>query len=77
MYVLQGQLRKTLKPTVNSLIRPGKSTAYQIFTTCRILVKICEKSIDTHHFVVDFNDAYDSIIRSCLYIDLSEFGIPK
>ena len=86
-------LCKHLKPYLSSIIgpyqcdfRPGKSTVDQMFTLRQNLEKTHEFNIDTHHLLIDFKQAYDSIrsyvcirytCKACLYVQayLSRYQI--
>jgi hypothetical protein len=52
------------------------STEDQIFTVRQILEKCSKHGKDTHHLVVDFKAAYDSINRRSLYAAMKEMNIP-
>ena len=81
--ILSAVVCERLKPFVNNLIgpyqcgfRPGKSTIDQIFTLRQVLEKSQEVKIGTHHLLVDFKAAHDSVHRDELYSAMSSFGIP-
>jgi len=57
--------------------RGERSTVNQIFTIRQILEKCGEHGKDTHHLVIDFKAAYDSIDRRSLYEAMEELNIPK
>jgi hypothetical protein len=54
----------------------GKLTTDQLFALRQILVKCNEFNITTHHLFIDFNAAYDSIIRNEVYVGMSELNFP-
>ena len=49
----------------------------RVFTLQQILEKGRERKLQTHHFFIDFRNAYDSIDRKELYTAFEELGIPK
>jgi hypothetical protein len=53
------------------------STVDQIFTVHQIPEKCGEHGKDTHHLLIDFKAAYDSIDRRSLYAAMEEVNIPK
>jgi hypothetical protein len=54
--------------------RGERSTVDQIFTQCQILEKFSEHWKETHHFLIDFKAAYDSINRRSLYATMVEIN---
>lgn len=46
-----------------------------IFTVHQILKNTRKRKISSYHLLVDFEVAFDSTKKSCLYADLSEYGI--
>lgn len=57
--------------------RPGRSTIDQIFTVRQILEKHWEFDKDLHQLFIDFQQAYDSVIRDHVWTAMAECGIPK
>jgi hypothetical protein len=53
------------------------STVDQIFTVRQILETCSEHGKDTHHLLIDFKAAYDSIDRRRLYAAMEEMNIPQ
>jgi hypothetical protein len=54
----------------------GKSTTDQLFALRQILKKCNEFNITTHHLFIDFQAAYDTIIRIEIYVGMSELSFP-
>jgi hypothetical protein len=54
----------------------GKSTTDQLFALRQILEKCNEFNITTHHLLINFKAAYDTIIRNEVYVDMSELNFP-
>jgi hypothetical protein len=54
----------------------GKSTTVQLFALRQILEKCNEFNITTHHLFIDFQAAYDTIIRNEVYVGMSELNSP-
>lgn len=48
-----------------------------IFTLIEVMEKFYEHDKDLHSIFIDFQQAYDSIIRNRLWSALVHFGIPK
>ena len=76
--------QKTYVPHADQVIgryqcgfKRGKSTIDQVFTLRQFLEKGREHKLQTHHFFIDFRNAYDSIDRKELYTAFEEMGIPK
>ncbi|KAL4154352.1 hypothetical protein QTP88_000231 [Uroleucon formosanum] len=55
----------------------GKSTTDHIFTLRQVMEKYYEYDKDLHMIFIDFQQAYDSIIRDRLWSALIHFGIPR
>jgi hypothetical protein len=77
-------LLNRLSPYVNEIIeevqtgfRHNKSTTDHIFTLRQILEKNWEYNKDTFCLFVDFNKAYDTIIRDQMWNIMEEYGIPQ
>jgi hypothetical protein len=51
-------------------------TTDQLFALHQILEKCNEFNITTHHVFLDFEAAYDSIIRKKVYVGMSELNFP-
>jgi hypothetical protein len=54
----------------------GKLTTDQLFTLRQILEKSNEINITTHHLLIDFKAAYDTIIRNEIYSIMAELDLP-
>jgi hypothetical protein len=54
----------------------GKSTTDQLFALRQILEKFNEFNIKTHHLLIDFSAANDTIIRNEVYVGMSELNFP-
>jgi hypothetical protein len=54
----------------------GKSTEDQLYELHQILEKCHEFNITTHHLLIDFKAAYDTIIRNEVYVGMSELNFP-
>jgi hypothetical protein len=52
----------------------GKSTTDQLFALRQILEKCNEFNITTHHLLIDFKAAYDTIIRNEVCVGMSELN---
>jgi len=57
--------------------RRNRSTTDHIFCIRQILEKKWEHDEAVDQIFIDFKEAYDSVRREALYINLIEFGIPK
>jgi sorting nexin-29 len=57
--------------------RQERFTVDQIFTVRQILEKCSEHGKYTHHLLIDFKAAYDSIVRRRLYAAMEELNIPQ
>jgi hypothetical protein len=54
----------------------GKSTTDQHFALRQILQKCNEFNITTHHLFIDFKATYDTLIRTEVYVGMSELNFP-
>lgn len=77
-------VKQKLEPIAESLIgeyqagfRKNRSTSDQLLALKQILEKTWERGVDIYQIFVDFQQAYDSIIRERLYQILSELGVPS
>jgi len=57
--------------------RKNRSTTNQIFTLRQILEKTREFGMETHHLLIDFRSAYNTVKREQLCNSMSEFHIPN
>ena len=57
--------------------RPGRSCTDQIFALRRIVEKTIEFQQEVHFNFIDFEKAFDSVDRECLWKIVAWYGIPQ
>jgi len=82
--ILSNILLSRLTPYVNEItgdhqcgFQCNRSTTDQIFCICQILEKKWEFSETVHQLFINFEKAYDSVMKEALYDTLTEFCIPR
>ena len=57
--------------------RSGRSTTDQIFIMRQLIEKCWEQNIDTHHLFLDFESAYDSVLKDEIWEPMHHIGFPE